>query len=172
FASILVHVRSSQSVRKLMDLQPEQATRLDANGQEEEISVDRLQQGDHVRVRPGQRIPIDGKVIQGSSAVDQQLVTGEPLPREINKDDEVIGGSINVNGSLVIEVTRVGEDAFLHKVARQVAEARVMKPGILRFGDRILNIYIHKEFTLAETGGFAWSVDILIFESEQGWLMR
>src|SRR5699024_8082356 len=86
FASILVHVCSSQSVRKLMDLQPEQATRLDANGQEEEISVDRLQQGDHVRVRPGQRIPIDGKVIQGSSAVDQQLVTGEPLPREINKD--------------------------------------------------------------------------------------
>src|SRR5699024_11472894 len=106
-----------------MDLQPEQATRLDANGQEEEISVDRLQQGDHVRVRPGQRIPIDGKVIQGSSAVDQQLVTGEPLPREINKEDEVIGGSLNVNGSLVIEVTRVGEDTFHDEVRRAVQDA-------------------------------------------------
>src|SRR5699024_11991255 len=124
-------------IRKMMDLQPEQATRLDANGQEEEISVDRLQQGDHVRVRPGQRIPIDRKVIQGSSAVDQQLVTGEPLPREINKDDEVIGGSLNVNCSPVREVTGVGEAAFVHKVGREAAEASVMDPGMLRSVSRL-----------------------------------
>ena len=169
YASIMVHVRSSQSVRKLMDLQPEQATHLSANEREEEVSVDSLQLGDHVRVRPGQRIPIDGKVIKGSSAVDQQLVTGEPLPRDINTGDEVIGGSLNVNGSLVIEVTQVGEDSFLHKVARQVAEARVMKPGILRFVDRILNMYVPTVFTLAAVGGLAWSLGSWVFTGEPDW---
>ncbi len=76
YASILVHVRSSQSVRKLMDLRPETATRLKEDGLEEEVGVEALRVGEHVRVRPGQRIPIDGQVVQGASAVDQQLVTG------------------------------------------------------------------------------------------------
>lgn len=122
-----------------------------------------------MRVRPGQRIPIDGKVIKGSSAVDQQLVTGEPLPRDINTGDEVIGGSLNVNGSLVIEVTQVGKDSFLHKVARQVAEARVMKPGIPRFVDRILNMYVPTVFTLAAVGGLAWSLGSWVFTGELDW---
>ncbi|UYG98168.1 heavy metal translocating P-type ATPase [Cytobacillus firmus] len=170
YASIMVHVRSSQSVRKLMDLRPDTATRLGGDGKEEEVTVETLHEGDTIRVRPGQRIPVDGKVVQGSSAVDQQLVTGEPLPVDTQQGDEVIGGSLNVNGSLVIKVTHVGEDSFLQKVARQVAEARVMKPGILRLVDRILSIYVPTVFVLAATGGVVWSLGTWMFAGQPDWV--
>lgn len=170
YASILVHVRSSQSVRKLMDLRPETATRLKEDGLEEEVGVEALRVGEHVRVRPGQRIPIDGQVVQGASAVDQQLVTGEPLPVDVQTGSEVIGGSLNVNGSLVVEVTRVGEDSFLQKVARQVAEARVMKPGILRLVDRILNVYVPAVFTLAAISGLVWSLGSWLLTGQPDWV--
>ncbi len=170
YASIMVHVRASQSVRKLMDLQPDTATRIGEDGKEEDVLVETLSVGDRVRVRPGERIPIDGKVIQGSSAVDEQLVTGEPIPRDTQQGDEVTGGSLNINGSLVVEVTRVGEDSFLHKVARQVAEARVMKPGILRLVDRILNIYVPTVFILAAAGAVAWSLGTWIVTGEPDWV--
>src|SRR5699024_4470130 len=90
--------------------------------------------------------------------------------RELNKADDVTGGSRELDGSLVIEVTRVGEDAFLHTVARQVAEARVMKPGSLRFVDRILNVYVPTVFTLAATGGLGWSLGSWLFAGEPDWV--
>lgn len=170
FASILVHVRASQSVQQLLSLQPDEATRIHADGHEEVVRVEVLDLGNQVRVRPGQRIPVDGKIIQGSSAIDQQLVTGEPLPIERQPGDEVIGGSLNLYGSLVLEVTRVGEDSFLRRVTNQVAEARVMKPGILRLVDRILNIYVPAVFTMALVGGLIWAVGGWLFAGQPIWL--
>lgn len=160
--SVAVHVRASQSVQKLLSLQPDVATRILDDGSEKVIPASDLHAGDYVRVRPGERIPADGRISQGASAVDQQWVTGEPLPVDRRVGDPVIGGSVNLTGSLVMTVERVGEDAYLRRVAHQVAEARVMKPGILRLVDRILNVYVPLVFALAAVGGLLWA--------GEGWL--
>ncbi|BDG61163.1 copper-translocating P-type ATPase [Caldinitratiruptor microaerophilus] len=169
YASVLVHVRASQSVRRLLALQPETAIRLGEDG-EREVAVGDLHPGDRVRIRPGERIPVDGVVVQGTSAVDQQLVTGEPLPVDLGPGDSVVGGSVNLTGSLVVEVTRVGEDSFVRQVARQVAEARAMKPGILRLVDRILLAYVPAVFGLAATGGLGWTVGAWLYAGEPDWV--
>lgn len=156
YASVLVHVRASQAVRRLLALQPETAVRVGPDGDEEEVPVEALRPGERVRIRPGQRVPVDGVVVAGNSAVDLRLVTGEPIPRDCGPGDEVVGGSLNLTGTLLVEATRVGEQAFLRQVARQVAEARAMKPGILRLVDRILLVYVPAVFALAGTAGLFW----------------
>ena len=163
YTSVSIHVRASQSVQKLLSLQPDIAMCVQDDGSETVVPVSDLKAGDQVRVRPGERIPADGRIIQGASAIDQQWVTGEPLPVDRRVGDPVIGGSVNLTGSLVMTVERVGEDAFLRRVAHQVAEARVMKPGILRLVDRILNVYVPLVFALAVIGGLMWA--------GEGWFM-
>jgi heavy metal translocating P-type ATPase len=158
YASVLVHVRASQSVRRLLALQPQTACRIEADGREAEVLLEELHVGDRVRVRPGGRIPIDGVVVEGASAVDASLVTGESLPRDTLPGDEVIGGSLNQTGSVVVEVTRVGAQSFLRTVARQVAEARAMKPGILRLVDRVLLVYVPAVFAASAAGFLLWTV--------------
>lgn len=168
YASVLVHVRASQSVRRLLALQPETAIRIGEDG-EHEVPVEDLHPGDRVRIRPGERIPVDGVIVHGTSAVDQQLVTGEPLPADLGPGDPVVGGSMNLTGSLVVEVTRVGEASFLRQVARQVAEARAMKPGILRLVDRILLVYVPAVFGLAAAGGLAWTLGAWLASGQPLW---
>ncbi len=141
FVSLLVRTRSSQAVRKLMELQPETA-RVLRDGREEEIPIEQVRQDDLVRIRPGERIPIDGVVVGGRSSVDQALVTGEPIPEEKTEGDEVIGGSINQTGALTVRVTRVGAESFLAQVIRSVEEARALKPGILQLVDQVLKIFV------------------------------
>ncbi len=158
YASVLVHVRASQAVRRLLSLQPETAVRLEADGREEEVPVAQLRVGDRVRVRPGARVPADGVVEEGYAAVDERLVTGEPLPREVGPGAEVVGGSVNLWGGLVVRVTRVGEEAFLRRVARQVAEARATKPGILRLVDRVLLVYVPTVLAAAAAGALGWTL--------------
>ncbi len=156
YASVSVHVRASQSVRRLLSLIPPAARRLTPSGAEEEVPVDRLQVGDRVRVRPGERIPVDGRVTEGSLTVDESPVTGEPWPVDKLPGDPVIGGSLNLAGTAVVEVTRVGEGTFLRTVARQVAEARALKPGILRLVDRVLLVYVPAVFGAAAAGFAGW----------------
>jgi Cu+-exporting ATPase len=158
YASVLVHVRASQSVRRLLALQPQTARRIEADGREAEVPLEELAVGDRVRVRPGERIPGDGTVVEGTSAVDESLVTGESLPRDTLPGDEVIGGSLNQMGSVVVEVTRVGAQSFLRTVARQVAEARAMKPGILRLVDRVLLVYVPAVFAASAAGFLVWTI--------------
>lgn len=100
YASLFVRTRASQAVRKLMELQPPTA-RLIRDRREEEVPIDEVQAGDRVRVRPGESVPVDGVVVDGASAVDESLVTGEPIPKERVPGDEVIGGSVNQSGTLV-----------------------------------------------------------------------
>ncbi|MBW2066663.1 MAG: cation-translocating P-type ATPase [Deltaproteobacteria bacterium] len=141
YLSGLVRTKSSQAVRKLLSLQPPTAFVL-RDGKEVELPVEELKVGDRVRVRPGERVPVDGKIIEGSSTVDQSLVTGEPIPVDKSTGDSVIGGSLNQLGSLLIEVTHVGEETFLQKVARYVEEAKALKPSIIVLADRVLGIYV------------------------------
>ena len=158
YFSVLVHVRASQSVRRLLQLAPQTAWRLRPDGSEEEVPVDRLQVGDLVRVRAGERVPADGMVVEGATAVDESVLTGEPMPVDKLVGDEVIGGSLNQTGSVVVKVTRVGADSFLRTVTRYVAEARALKPGILRLVDRVLLWFVPGVFTAAVAGFLLWTV--------------
>ena len=138
--SLLVKTRSSQSVKKLLDLQPDTA-RVVRGGAERDVAIAQVAAGDLVRVRPGERVPVDGEVREGFSVVDVSLVTGEPVPAEVGPGDEVVGGSINGAGSLLVAATRVGTESFLAQVVRHVEDARALKPGILHLVDRVLRVY-------------------------------
>jgi Cu+-exporting ATPase len=153
--SLIVKTRSSQAVKRLLDLQPETA-RVVRGDKEVEIPISEVVVGDRVRIRPGERIPVDGEVISGYSAVDQSLVTGEPMPAEKTEKDRVVGGSINGTGTLLIKVTAVGEESFLHQVIRQVEDARALKPGLLHLVDRILRIYTPTVLSLATLAFIGW----------------
>ena len=158
--SLLVKTRSSQAVRKLLDLQPDTArlVRDDDTGTtvEEEVSLARVAVGDKVRVRPGERIPVDGRIVDGYSTVDVSLVTGEPVPTERSVDDDVIGGSINGAGSLLVEATRIGADSFLSQVVRHVEDARALKPGVLHLVDRVLRVYTPTVLVVAALALLGW----------------
>jgi Cu+-exporting ATPase len=170
YAAVKVHVEASQSVRQLLDLEPTTAHKIDVDGTETDVPREELATGDRVRVRPGERIPVDGTVISGTSAVDESLVTGESTPQEKHEGDEVVGGSINHDGSLTVEVTRTGEDTFLRSVAQQVAEARALKPGILRLVDRVLVYFVPIVFSLAALGFLLWSVGAWLWTGEANWV--
>ena len=158
WASLLVRARASEAVRKLLDLRPATARRLLDDGREEEVPVEEVVPGDRVRVRPGEAIPVDGRVVAGASTVDESLVTGEPMPVAKEIGDEVIGGSLNQEGTLVVEVTRTVEDSFLSQVARQIEEARAMKPGILVLVDRVLRWYVPAVVLFAVAAILIWTL--------------
>ena len=153
--SLLVKTRSSQAVRRLLELQPDTA-RVVRDGAEREISVAEVTVGDLVRVRPGESIPVDGEVVGGRSAVNQSLVTGEPIPVERVEGDTVIGGSVNGAGTLLVRVTAIGEESFLQQVVRHVEDARALKPGILHLVDRILRVYAPTVLGLSAVALGAW----------------
>ncbi|WP_420810517.1 heavy metal translocating P-type ATPase [Jiangella aurantiaca] len=162
YASKAVRTRSSHAVRQLMSLQPETA-RVIRDGREVDVPVDDVMVGDAVRVRPGESIPVDGMVVDGVSAVDESLVTGESIPTEKVAGDEVIGGSINQTGTLVVEVTRVGEESFLSQVARSIEEARALRPGVLRLVDTVLKWFVPGVLVIAAGSLLVWTLGPLLF---------
>jgi heavy metal translocating P-type ATPase len=153
--SLIVKTRSSQAVKKLLDLRPETA-RVLRDSAELELPIEEVKTGDLVRIRPGERVPVDGMVVSGHSGIDQSLVTGEPLPVEKAEGDSVIGGSINGTGTLVVRVTAVGEGSFLSQVIRQVEDARALKPGILHLVDRVLLVYTPTVLIVALLAVVGW----------------
>ncbi|WP_219419739.1 heavy metal translocating P-type ATPase [Pseudonocardia nigra] len=156
--SLLVKTRSSQSVKKLLDLQPDLARVVAADRAESEVPVEQVAVGQLVRVRPGERIPLDGRIRDGHSAIDLALVTGEPVPAERGPGEEVVGGAINGTGSLTIEVTATGAEGFLAQVVRHVEGARALKPGILHLVDRILRVYTPTVLTTSALALIGWLV--------------
>jgi P-type E1-E2 ATPase len=111
---------------------------------------------DLVRVRPGERIPVDGTVVSGHSGVYQSLVTGESLPVVKAAGEAVIGGSINGTGSLLVRVTAIGDESFLHQIVRHVEDARALKPGLLHLVDRVLRVYTPVVLTVAALAVIGW----------------
>ncbi len=153
--SLIVKTRSSQAVKRLLDLQPETA-RMVRDGQERDVPLDAVAAGDLVRIRPGERVPVDGTVAGGRSAVDQALITGQPIPVERAEGDAVIGGSINGTGTLLVRVTAVGAGSFLQKVVREVEDARALKPGLLHLVDRVLQVYTPTVLVVAALAYVGW----------------
>ena len=155
--SLIVKTRSSQAVKKLLDLQP-QTARVLRGKVELELPIEEVKLGDLVRIRPGERVPVDGAVVSGHSSVDQALVTGEPVPVERTEGGSVIGGSINGTGTLLVRVTAVGAESFLHQVIRQVEDARALKPGLLHLVDRVLRVYTPTVVALSALAVVGWLV--------------
>jgi P-type Cu+ transporter len=153
--SLLVKTRSSQAVKKLLDLRPDFA-RVVRDGEEVELDLEQVTVGDLVRIRPGERVPVDGRVRSGCSAVDLSMVTGEPIPVERGPGEELVGGSVNGTGTLLVEVTRVGEETFLAQIVRHVEDARALKPGILHLVDRVLRVYTPLVLIAAAAALLGW----------------
>ncbi len=156
YASLRVRMKSSQAVRKLLALQPPTA-RVIRDGQELVILIAHVEKGDVVRVRPGESIPVDGVVVDGYSTVDERMVTGESVPSEKPAGSNVIGGSINQTGSILVRVTRVGEESFLQQVANYIEEARAMKPGVLQLLDVVLRYFVPGVILAGVSGLLLWS---------------
>ncbi len=144
--------RASEAVARLGALQPRQARLLVRSGGREErrrVPVEAVARGDLVEVVPGERLPLDGRVVEGSSEVDESLVTGESRPLAKVPGDEVVGGTVNLYGSLVFRVTRTGADTVLAGIARAVEEAQAEKPRIQAFADRVVGAFVPAVLALA-----------------------
>ncbi|MFQ5821135.1 MAG: heavy metal translocating P-type ATPase [Candidatus Heimdallarchaeota archaeon] len=165
YTSLRVRTQASHAVRKLLEFQPPRA-RVIRDGMEEEIPIEDVQVGDQVRVRPGEQIPVDGEVVEGASSVDESLVTGESLPVEKLLGEEVIGGSLNQAGTLIVQVTKVGEESFLQQVAHHIEEARALKPGIIQLVDQVLKYYIPGVLGFATLGVLSWTVGAWLLTGE------
>ncbi|MGQ0545659.1 MAG: heavy metal translocating P-type ATPase [Betaproteobacteria bacterium] len=168
YVSLIVRTRASQAVRRLLGLVPNTA-RVVRDGREEEIPLEQVKPADLVRVRPGESIPVDGEVVEGASGVNESLVTGESMPAEKNPGDTVIGGSVNQTGTLLVRVTKVGEESFLSQVARQVEEARALKPGILALVDRVLQVYVPGVLVFAGGAVLAWTLGAWALAGSPDW---
>jgi len=155
--SLIVKTRSSQAVKRLLDLQPDLA-RVVRDGEEREVPLETVAVGDVVRIRPGERIPVDGEVVEGRSAVDQSFITGEPIPVEKKAGDAVTGGSINGTGTLLVRVTAAAADSFLQQIVREVEDARALKPGILHLVDRVLRVYTPTVLVVAALAVVGWTL--------------
>jgi P-type Cu+ transporter len=129
--------RTSAAIRQLLGLTPKTAHRVAANGEEEDVPLESLTVGDRLRARPGEKIPVDGRVVSGQSRVDESMLTGEPLPVNKGVGDHVVGATINQTGTLVIEAERVGADSLLSQIVALVSEAQRSRAPLQKLADRI-----------------------------------
>jgi len=148
--------RAGEALRKLLEMEADQATLVEEDGTEEAVPVDEVAVGDRMKVRPGEKVPTDGVVVDGQSAVDESMVTGESVPVEKSAGDEVIGSTINENGVLVVEATNVGADTALQGIVRTVKEAQSRQPDIQNLADRISAYFVPAVIVNALLWGTAW----------------
>lgn len=150
--------RTGGALRALLDLAPQTARRILANGDEDETPLDLVQHGDRLRVRPGDKVPVDGEVLEGRSAVDESMVTGEPMPMEKTAGDKVIGGTVNGTGSFVMQAERVGSETMLAQIVQMVAEAQRSRAPIQRLADVVASYFVPAVVGIAVLAFIAWTV--------------
>ncbi|WP_165857720.1 heavy metal translocating P-type ATPase [Marinobacter sp. JSM 1782161] len=148
--------RTSQAIRRLLDLRAKTARIIRDDGSEEDIPVEQVQVGDRFRVRPGEKIPVDAVVRDGDSRLDESMLTGEPMPVAKGAGDEVSAGTLNTSGSLVCEATRVGSETALAQIIQLVKKAQGEKPPIGRLADRISAIFVPAILLVAIAAALAW----------------
>jgi Cu+-exporting ATPase len=148
--------RTSAAIRRLLGLAPKTARRIDRNGSERDVPLEALLKGDHVRVRPGEKIPVDGLVIEGRSSVDEAMLTGEPLPVDKVPGNKVIGATLNQTGALVIEAERVGADSLLSQIVTLVAQAQRTRAPLQRLADRISTWFVPAVVLIAAVTFVVW----------------
>ncbi len=149
--------RTSASIKKLMGLKPKTATVLQ-EGREIELPIDEVEPGDMILVRPGERVPVDGRVASGASAVDESMLTGESIPVDKGPGDQITGGTINKNGALTFVAERVGADTALARIIKLVEDAQGSKAPIARMADVISGIFVPVVFGIAIVAAAAWLI--------------
>ncbi|TDQ00070.1 Cu+-exporting ATPase [Halanaerobium saccharolyticum] len=149
--------RASQAIRKLLELGAKTATIIEA-GEEKEVAIEDVQPGDIMLVKPGEKIPTDGEIVEGKTTVDESMATGESMPVERTKGDEVIGATVNQNGLIKVKATKVGKDTFLSQVVKMVEEAQGTKVPIQEFADKITGIFVPTVLVIAVSTFGLWLI--------------
>src|SRR5690606_36081638 len=147
--------RTSAAIQRLLDLQAKTA-RVIRDGQEFDLPIERVRLGDRLRVRPGEKIAVDGRVVEGHSLLDESMLTGEPVPVRKEVGDEVAAGTLNQSGSLVYEAVRVGKDTALAQIIQLVKRAQNTKPAIGRLADRVSAIFVPTVMLIAVAAALVW----------------
>ena len=150
--------QTSSALRALLELAPPVALRISADGSEEEISLDQVQSGDRLRVRPGDKVPVDGTIAKGSSTIDQAMITGEPIPVAKAEGDNVTGGTVNQTGSFIMTAERVGKDTLLAKIVQMVAEAQRSRAPIQKLADTVAGLFVPAVVVIAIATFIIWSI--------------
>jgi len=148
---------TSGAIRALLDLAPKTARRIGRDDAEEEVQLDAVQVGDRLRVRPGEKVPVDGSVVEGRSAVDESMVTGESMPLTKEAGAPVIGGTMNQSGALVIEARKVGRDTMLSRIVQLVTEAQRSRAPIQRLADQVSGWFVPAVIAISIVAFFAWA---------------
>jgi Cu+-exporting ATPase len=149
---------TSGAIRALLGLAPKTARRFRADGSEEDVPLGHVQPGDRLRVRPGERVPVDGVVLEGASAVDESMVTGEPIPVEKGPGARVTGGTVNGTGGFVMRAERVGAETLLAQIVRMVAEAQRSRAPIQRLADLVSAWFVPAVVAVAVLTALAWGL--------------
>ncbi len=149
--------RTGSAIRELLSLAPPTA-RVVRDGDEQEVSLDEVQSGDILRVRPGEKIPVDGKVTEGKSSVDESMITGEPMPVQKQTGDQVIGGTVNQTGSFLMEAEKVGEDTVLSQIVNMVADAQRSRAPIQKVADVVAGYFVPAVVLAAIVTFIVWAV--------------
>lgn len=147
--------KTSEAIRKLMELAPDTAV-LYEDGMEREVETSSVTLGQHILIKPGSRIPLDGILVQGSSSVDESMLTGESVPVEKQVGDRVIGGSMNYNGAMEVEVTHVGNDTMLSKIIHLIEDAQGRKAPISKLADQVAGYFVPAVMAIALVSALAW----------------
>ena len=148
---------TSGAIRALLDLAPKTARRVKNDGSDEEVSLDDVQVGDKLRVRPGDKVPVDGTLIEGHSSLDESMVTGESMPVSKDKDARVIGGTINLSGSFVMRADKIGRDTLLSQIVQMVASAQRSRAPIQRLADQVAGWFVPAVIAVALVAFVAWA---------------
>ncbi len=149
--------QTSGAIRALLGLAPKLARRIRADGQEQDVPIEEIQVGDRLRVRPGERLPVDGTVLEGQSAVDESMLTGESVPVQKSPGDRVSGATVNGTGALVMRADRVGKDTMLAHIVRMVAEAQRSRAPIQKLADRVAAWFVPSVVLVAALSFVAWA---------------
>jgi Cu+-exporting ATPase len=150
--------QTGSAIKALLDLNPKTARRLRPDGSDEEIPLDHVQRGDRLRVRPGDRVPVDGLVEEGNSAVDESMITGESMPVEKSSGTKVVGGTVNQTGSFIMRAEKLGSETLLAQIVRMVAEAQRSRAPIQSLADKVSGYFVPAVLLVAVLTFIGWSV--------------
>ncbi|MEX3007253.1 heavy metal translocating P-type ATPase [Hoeflea sp. TYP-13] len=148
--------RTGDAIRALLDLAPKTARRITPDGDEYDAPLENIIEGDRMRVRPGEAVPVDAVVLEGRSAVDESMLTGEPVPVEKSEGDTVTGGTLNKNGSLIIEASRVGDETMLSRIVAMVSSAQRSRAPIQGLADKVASYFVPTVVAVAVVAFFVW----------------
>lgn len=148
--------QTSAAIKSLLGLAPKTARRINADGSEEDVPLSHVHVGDLLRIRPGEKVPVDGIVHEGSSSIDESMLTGEPLPVSKRVGDKVIGATLNTSGALIMRSERIGSDTVLSQIVQMVAQAQRSKAPMQRMADVVAGYFVMAVVAIAVTTLLVW----------------